>query len=484
MTELERRSPEWDVRFGATNYAVLVGCYAATAIASLVAVATLTRGLPPASYGQVIAMLAAAMFVQQIGIAWTALSVGALGGAEFIETGKLANVFWTRFAILVVNIAVLAATAPWWLPRCTAVLRLPETDARAVLAYMAAFALWLHMQQALVAAKRIALQAVLTLVDRAFVLACILVLAVNGGLDVTRVVQIYTASALLVSAAAVIAIRELLVPVQRFEGARVLRFSLPLLPGALANFAASNQLSTFFLAFYAGAATVASFGVAYQVHGAIVQLPMLAGVVLQPYFVTMHAAGRAHETGTMFTSFVQACCFAGSAVCLFVAAVGGPLMVRAFGVPYARSAPLLWPLMASAALAVPALMAWLPLATAVQKSYILSVNSASTATLNIALHWLLVPRFGALGAAWAILISYVGTAIVTIAVLRRERLPDCSAAVLAALPTAIAAVIALRGGTALALAAGVASLAVIAIAQRSTLRHGVTVALQLAGARR
>ena len=487
MTDQGRRSPEWDVRFGAANYAALVVSYAATAIASLVAVSILTRALPPERYGQVIAMLAAGSFAQQLGVSWTALSVSALGGAEFIERGRIANVFWTRLAILIVNLALLAATAEWWLPWCTSILRLDATQAGPLLAYMGALALWLHVQQALLAAKRIALQAALILVDRLFVLACVIALYVTARTDVAIVVGVYAASTALVSLVALVPLRRLLVPVTIFReraAQRILRFSFPLLPGALASFAASNHLSTFFLAYYAGATAVAAFGVAYQILGAAVQLPMMAGVVLQPYFVTLHAEDRARQTGPMFTSFVQACCIALSAVCLLVAAAGGPLMVRLFGDAYADAGALLWPLMGSAALAAPALMAWLPLATAVQKSYILAVNSASTAIFNIALHWLLAPRYGTTGAAWAILISYAGTAIVTIVLLRREKLPDCLEAVVASLPPAIAALVALRGGVLAPLLAGMVTLAFIALWQRSTLRYGVRVAMQLASGAR
>jgi O-antigen/teichoic acid export membrane protein len=487
MTDQGRRSPEWDVRFGAANYAALVLSYAATAIASLAAVSLLTRALPPERYGLVIAMLAAAMFAQQIGVSWTALSMSALGGAEFIEHGRIANIFWTRLGILMLNLALLALTAGWWLPWCQSILKLDATQAGPVLAYMGALALWLHVQQTLIAAKRIALQAALTLVDRLFVLACVIALYANARMSVEVVVGVYALSALLVSLAALVPLRHLLLPVVAFReqaARRILRFSLPLLPGAVANFAASNHLSTFFLAYFAGAAAVAAFGVAYQIHGAVVQFPLMAGIVLQPYFVTLHAADRARSTGPMFTSFVQACCVALSAVCLVIAALGGPLMVRLFGSAYAGAGPLLWPLMASAALAAPALMAWLPLATATQKSYILAVNAASTAIFNIALHWLLAPRYGPAGAAWAILISYIGTAIVTIVCLRRERLPDCVEAIVAALPPAVAALVALRGGVLVPLLAGTAALAAVALWQRATLRHGVRVAFQLAAGAR
>lgn len=487
VTDQGRRSPEWDVRFGAANYAALVFSYAATAVASLAAVSILTRALPPERYGQLIAVLAAAMFAQQIGVAWTALSVSAIGGAEFVAQGRIANVFWTRLAILIANLALLAATAQWWLPWCVSVLNLESIHAGWVLAYMGALALWLHVQQTLIAAKRLALQAALTLAERLLVLACVIAMIAAGRADVELVAGIYACTATAVSFVALIPLRHLLLPVIAFReraAQRILGFSLPLLPGAMANFAASNHLSTFFLAYFAGAAAVAAFGVAYHIHAAAVQLPMMAGLVLQPYFVTLHAADRARETGPMFTSFVQACCIALSAVCLLVAAAGGPLMVRLFGSAYAGTGPLLWPLMASAALAAPALMAWLPLATATQKSYILAVNAASTAIGNIALHWLLAPRYGPAGAAWSILLAYIVTAFVTIACLRREKLPDCVDAVPAALPPTVAAFVALRGGVVAPLLAGLVTLAAVALWQRSTLRYGVRVAFQLAAGAR
>lgn len=479
MTNEGRRSPDWDVRFGTANYAALVVSYAAVAVASLAAVSLLTRALPQARFGQVIAVLAAAQLAQQIGVSWTALSVSSLGGAEFIATGRIANVFWSRLIVLAVNFLLIVATARWWLPWCADILQLDRTYALPVLAYLGAAALWMHMQQALIAAKRITAQAGLQLAERLLMLGVVIALSLTNSAGVTTIVGAYIAGAVGASAAALVPLRRLLAPLRSAEIRRVLRFSLPLLPGAVANFAASNHLSTFFLAYFIGAAAVAAFGVAYQIFGAAVQLPLLAGTVLQPYFVTLHAADRARSTGPVFSSFVQTFSLIMAATCLGIAAAGAPLMRHAFGDAYADTGALLWPLMGSAALAAPAVMAWLPLATATQKSYILAVNAGSTALFNIALHWLLAPRFGAIGAAWAILASYAATGLVTIWCLRRERLPDCAAAFLSASPPAIAALVAIRGGVLAPLAAGVAALLAIALLQRASIAEGMRVALTL-----
>ena len=233
MTDQGRRSPEWDVRFGAANYAALVRSYAATAIASLAAVSLLTRALPPERYGQVIAMLAAAIFAQQIGVSWTALSVSALGGAEFIEHGRIANIFWTRLGILALNLALLAATARWWLPWCASILNLEGLHTAPVLAYMGALALWLHVQQTLIAAKRLALQAMLALIDRLIVLVGIVALLANARPNVETIVGIYAMSATLVSIIALIPLRHLLLPFIAFRelaARRILRSLAPAAP--------------------------------------------------------------------------------------------------------------------------------------------------------------------------------------------------------------------------------------------------------------
>lgn len=482
MTDDGRRSPDWDVRFGTANYAALVASYAGSAIASLAAVSILTRAMVPTRYGQVIAVLAAAQLAQQIGVTWSALSVGSIGGAEFIASGRIANVFWSRLALLAANLALLAATAPWWLPLCADILQLDRTYILPVLAYLATASLWAHMQQALVAAKLIAMQAALTLAERFLMLAAVIALVATKNVSIATIVAAYVAGALGASLLALLPLWRHITPAIAFRDGmmpRILGFSLPLLPGAIASFAASNHLSTFFLAHFIGAAAVAAFGVAYQILGAAVQLPLLAGTVLQPYFVTLHSLDRARTTGPVFAAFVQTFTLVMSTVCLTIAAAGGPLMRAAFGESYASAGALLWPLMGSAALAAPAFLAWLPLATATQKSYILAVNAASTAIFNLALHWLLTPRFGASGAAWAILTSYAITGVVTIACLRRERMPDCAAAMIAALPPGIGALVALRGNVFEALLAGVAALAVVATLQRAAMRDGLRVALQL-----
>lgn len=488
MTDDGRRSREWDVQFGTGNYAALVSSYVIAAIASLAAVYIITRSLPAASYGWIMAIIATAQLAQQLGTAWTVASIGALGGAEFIDTGRLSNVFWTRLVLLTANLGLLGLTAAWWLPWAASFLNLDRTYATAMLTYLGASSLWAHVQQSLMAAKQIRMQAVLSLTERLLMLVSVSVLSATGNATAGNVTGAYVVGALGATIAALVPLWPLITPLQMFRertAQRIFRFSLPLLPGAVANFAASHHLSTFFLAHLIGATAVATFGVAHQLFSVAVQLPLLAGMVLQPYFVTLHTADAARSTGPAFAAFVQTFSLMMSAVCLILAVIGAPLLGLLLGESYAGAGPLLWPLLASAALAAPALLVWIPLATAMQKTYILAVNAGSTAILNVTLHWLLTPRWGAFGAAWAILISYFGTALVTVVFLRRERLPDCAAALVAALPPAIAAIVAMKGGLGTAFLSGVTALLLVTWLQREAIRRGLRVTVDLAsGARR
>ena len=75
MSESARRSPDWDLRAGTSNYFVVVNAYALVALLSLASTYVVTRALDPQHFGRLIALLAASHLAQQIGVSWTALSL-------------------------------------------------------------------------------------------------------------------------------------------------------------------------------------------------------------------------------------------------------------------------------------------------------------------------------------------------------------------------------------------------------------------------
>src|SRR5438445_3387835 len=121
-----RRGASWDLVQGPKNYLSLVSAQVVSAVLSFAAVWLATRLLGPTGYGGVVAIVAGSQAIGQLTVNWTAVSLSRHGVEEFVETGRVAKAFWTRFWILVPNVLLVGVTSPFWLPYLSALLKLPS----------------------------------------------------------------------------------------------------------------------------------------------------------------------------------------------------------------------------------------------------------------------------------------------------------------------------------------------------------------------
>ncbi|MEO8034822.1 MAG: hypothetical protein ABI837_10350, partial [Acidobacteriota bacterium] len=477
-----RRDPRWDLNTGARNYAVVVTGYVTAAASGLLLAVLATRILGPAGYGLFMALVGVSQFANAAGAAWSAPALGALGGAEFVRTGRFANAFWARTALLGACITAVVATAPLWLPAMLGFLHLPESLGPWILTYFAALSIWAHLQQSLLAAKRVTLQSGLIVIERMVAIVVVLAAVLTSHVTVAVVVAAYTAGALGASAIALVRVWSLVMPLAaRAEVMSVplLRFSAPLLPSTIVSTFSSNHLDTFFIAHYLTAAAVGIYGVAFQILGVIAYFPMLTGTVIQQYLVSVDV-GTDRFVGVSFDRFIQLFTFVCGLGAIAVAVAGALLIPLVFGVTFTGASAVLWPLMAVSALTVPLLAAWIPAALVRHRTGIVSANAVTAAIVNLVLDWLLVRRFGIIACAWGTFAACAAGMIVTVAMLRREMPIDGMGIAAVVMPPFVAAVAngAGLGLTGSVVAGLIAALAVILIRRRE-LAGGVAVGRDL-----
>ncbi|HEY7817651.1 MAG TPA: methyltransferase domain-containing protein, partial [Vicinamibacteria bacterium] len=240
----------------------------------------------------------------------------------------------------------------------------------------------------------------------------------------------------------------------------------PLTAYGLLGYLSTNTLDAFFILKLRSPADLGLYTVAYQLAGAFMQLAAIAGSLLLSFFVTLGLEGKSERTSRYFREMLPALALLWSAACIAFAAVSSVLIPVFFGPSFSGSSPLVWPLSAAAALAGPVFLGFGPLVNARSATFISTCLAAASASVNVLLNALLIPRFGLAGCAWATAAAYAASTLVAVALSRK--LVDTSFRwnLLPAAPAVVAAAVAAGGEPFLAATAGAAALLAIAFARR------------------
>jgi O-antigen/teichoic acid export membrane protein len=376
---------------------------------AFLAVWVATRVLGPAGYGGIVAILAVSQLVGQIAVHWSAASVVRYGCEEFVRTGGLPVAFWARVLILVPNLFIVVSLSRWWLPPLAAALRLPVGSSPLILAHLVSTAAWIHVQQALQAAKLPRTQGWLLAGERCQVLVALVLLAVSSKASPVAIIGSYVLGSMTMSIAGLWRLRGLVYPVQLPDHAylqQMLRFSLPLLPASLIGYLSTNYLDAAFIAHFLSGAEVGRYAVAYQLAGTMMQLPLLLGSLLLPYFISLQGGARHDRTSEYLREVLPLLTLGWAAACTLVAALAVYLLPVILGSGFRDIGPVLWPLMAASVLAGPHLLGYVPISQARSATYVVAAAGIVSACANVGLNALLVPRFGLTGCAWATCLAY------------------------------------------------------------------------------
>jgi O-antigen/teichoic acid export membrane protein len=477
--EAERRHARWDVQSAPRNYVTLVVNQAVSICASFGAVLLASRLLGPGGYGLLVAVMAAASLVMQLAVQWSATSVTRFGVEEFVRSGRIASTFWGRGGALAIKLALVAATLPLWFPVVARWFHVADEDRGALLAYLIASATWLHLQQSLQAAKLPRLQATLLTVERLLLLGSLLAMLLLGGATPRAVLMAYVLPSVVVSTIALIRLRRLILPIGSSLDVvrRILRFSLPLMPTALVGYLASSQLDSIFILRYLSESALGRYAIAYQVAGAFMQLPLLAGTLVLPLLLSTAAARREQglppEALGMMRDILPAATLLWSAACIVAGVAGYYLLPLVIGARFEGAAELLSPLMAVSAISGPVLMGLFPLANAYSMTHIIAINATLGAIANVGLDVLLIPRFGLLGCAWATVLAAVCSLLITDFFVSRKVLRGSTWVVEATLAPIAVALLALRLPSLGASALGLLLICVQAYRHRRSIRVAV-----------
>ncbi|MEP6912448.1 MAG: oligosaccharide flippase family protein [bacterium] len=424
-SETQRRSAEWDLHSGPRNYLALIAAQAASTAAALAGTWVATRALGAAGYGGIVAILAASQLVSQLAVNWTVTSLSRYGCEEFVKTGRIANTFWGRLVILIPNLLLLMVASPLWLPLVSAWLHIPRAAHPLVLIYLVVTCFWTHVQLSLQGAKLVRLQGILLAGERTLMLGILVMLTLFGSASLFSVALAYILSAFVMGAVGLWRLRFLIYPGVRLDRPllrQMLVFSFPLIPASLIGYLSTNYLDALFISRFLSTADLGVYSVAYQLAGTTMQLPLLAGSLLMPLFITFQVSEQREHLSRFMREILPLLALLWSTGCAILAALGTYLLPLIFGPEFVGTVALLWPLLVASAFAGPVLIGYWPLSNTMGMTYVPAVNSVIAACVNVGLNLLLIPRFGLIGCAWATAGAY-GAGVLATTLLVHWRVP-------------------------------------------------------------
>ncbi|MFL6299305.1 MAG: lipopolysaccharide biosynthesis protein [Terriglobales bacterium] len=409
-----RRHQHWDVRNFFSNYGYLLTGNALNALFSFLNIWLATHALGSSGYGAVAALMAAGQAVLTIAVNWTAVSLFRFGAQEFVASGKIAESFWTRGSIALVNLAALLATYPLWAGFLLSHYHLTRSDSWLLGAFVCSTALSVQMLYALQASKRPRQSAIVLLLERVLVFAALLGIVATHAASIKTVVSAYVAGALIACSTGMLLLRHQLSPIllKTAVAVKMVWYSVPMMANGVVGFFSSNFIDAFFILKYLSLAALGIYAVGFQYAGVLMQLPTLAGSLLLPFYVTQLAHGREDRIRRFLLHAHPMATLLWSLICVFAGAFGAAVVPRLLGHQFAEVGKVIWPLLIANAAAGPVLLGLGTLANAQDKTYKSAIGALVTASVNVALDIFLIPRFGEAGCAWATTAAYTAGLLV------------------------------------------------------------------------
>ena len=414
----ERQSASWDLRNSIRNYSTLVITQFAVAFFSFASVTLCTRKLGAEGYGGIVAVIAASS-VAQIFVNWTCVALARYGVEEFIESGKISKSFWSRTLIFLPNTLIFFAFSLLWFPLLAHWLKLPNEAFWLVSLHFFAMATWLHVQHALQGAKLPRLQGIFLAIERLLIFTILLLLVFTGHLTWLTAVWAYILPPFLMSVSGLWKLRKLVS--WKFEVdsptlKKILKFSVPLIPFSLIGYFSTSYLDAIFISQYLSKSDLGIYSIAYQINGILMQFPVLAGSLLMPLFVTLQANNQEGKIKTYLTDVLPLLTLGGGLICITLAILFTFLSPIIFGAEIAKSSLILWVLVASSAIALPSLIAYIPYMNKNSATYIGTPMAIMAAVTNFFANWILIPKYGLVGCAWATVLSNSASLLVVVSI--------------------------------------------------------------------
>ncbi|HEX8286360.1 MAG TPA: oligosaccharide flippase family protein [Pyrinomonadaceae bacterium] len=417
----ERQSADWDIKNAPKNYASLVLTQGGSAFLSFASVWVVTRIIGSEGYGAIVAVIAASQ-VAQIFVNWTSVAVVRFGVDEFIETEKIARTFWLRLFILLPNLLLVLLSSNLWFPTIAGWLKLPPESFPLVFLHFTATVLWIHFQYSLQAVKMLRLQGGLLTVERGLIFISLLILLASGNLTAFSATICYSAVPLLMVFAGLFFLRKFIFSrfsIDKSFIKKVFAYSLPLFPFSLVGYFSGSYVDAIFISKFLSTSDLGIYSVVTQITGIMLQLPTLANSVLLPLFVSLQKESQNPKTFNYFRNILPSLTLLWGFGCAVLSFAGYFVIPVIFGAEFREATAPFWILLTGSVFSLPILIGYSALSNSTSTTYISMFAAVFSAVTNIAANFLLIPKYGMFGCAWATLLATLVT-VLTFALLLRS----------------------------------------------------------------
>lgn len=401
--EVGRAAPPVDVRRSLFTYlSSIVGTYLFLALSFGTSI-YLTRRLGADGFGRLTLAFTVVQTATIFAAFWSHAGFLRYGAEELVTHGNLHRVFWGRALAITPAIVVVVALGGLFRERIAEFHGVPAVGFSALIIYLVALLAGQTLQVVYQARGRAGLWSFLQAGERALILAFLL----STTTEPARVIFIY------IAAAAVLALgglafsdRHDFIPVEtsRDSVRRLVAFSWPILIGVFASYLTSNWLDVAIIRHYLNTAAVGQYALAYQLMGAIQQIPMLSFPVIVPLLVGASVEQRHGSLGLYLDRVVPHAIFLMVALLFAGVVLGPPLVPLLFGPAFVESARAL-PVLLLAVGFYSMFIAYIPILNLRERTGAMLAASVAAAAANLAGDLLLIPVWGILGAAWATVAS-------------------------------------------------------------------------------
>jgi len=405
----DRRSSSWDVQNALPNYATLIISQGGIILFSFLNFWYLTRVLGPEGYGGVVALIAASQ-TAQIFVGWTNLALARLGVEEYVTTGKIDKTFWSKTTISLGNIIFLLILVPFWLSPLSVWLKIPSDVFPLIIIHFVVATFGIHIQSALQAAKLLKLQSFFQLIERIVTFLLFLILFFSDQLTIISALLVYTISNLIVALLGFWKISPFITKnlIPDYEWVKkIIFFSLPLFPLSILGFLSANYLDVIFISHFLTIKDVGIYSTAYQFVGLATNFTVGANALLMPMFVSLQSNQKEGAIEIYLRQILPVIIIFWGLYCSLLAVFGKYFLPLFFGEKFQEASSLSYVLLSAAVLNSPIFMGYSPLAIAKSMTRQLLVICLATSFTNVLFNYLLIPRYGLAGCAWATVIASV-----------------------------------------------------------------------------
>lgn len=399
-----------------TGFLVLgAGNYLAMGV-SLVINALLARHLGAASFGKLALLLAASQAVLLLTANWTHTAVVRFGAREFASGGSVAETFWTRLWIVAPFISAAAVVGLAARHPLSAYLGIPSWGLAIVLVHCVATLLLTMTGLAFQARSEMQRYGVVLFLDKAVLLALLVLLPQSWTDSPLLVLCLYAASSSAVAAGGLLALgARSLRPVtfNRTAVRAMFAFSAPLIFSSWVGLFGTNWFDLLIIKRYQPDAAVGVYSLGTLLAGVVQQVTIVFSTMLLPQLSVMVAKAELDGIRTFVARLLPYWFLATSLLFSAVLLVAGWIVPLVFGASFEAAVPVL-AIMMIAGCALALFNAFSPLVTAVGSNWVLTGVCLASGGVNVLLDFALIPPFGVVGAAAATVLAYSTSAVLVL----------------------------------------------------------------------